>query len=331
MNNVFEEKKDSITKTMAIIGFVAAILFFAWLAVAVVKVIPSAFSSLASLADSVYNYPEAKEIVVSGDKTSIESGEVVNLNWTEENIKGTYSLSYDCVSEVSVDVRMAGNVYSPSCNEVLTLGKVNSAEVMITSNKERFSDVSFVITFIPESGADTVSGERKITVTNTDIPTVKPAEEVLGVTTDTTEKTPTKTNTTGGQQPTGYKTIEVPVYTYPVSDPNGYADLSIKLLGVGILNTDKQFVQASSISKDQTGALQFEVSNIGTKTSKTWSYEAELPSQINYESSTQDVLRPSEKVVVTIGFDGLTKTGREEFSIKLGTSGDASSKNNSIT
>ena len=51
MSKASPEKKQSVLKTLAIIGFIGIIIFIAWASVQLVNVLPSAFSSLASLAE----------------------------------------------------------------------------------------------------------------------------------------------------------------------------------------------------------------------------------------------------------------------------------------
>ena len=56
MENVTPEKKQPVIKGLAVAGLFAIIILSAWLAIQIVKVLPTAIDSLASIANSVYNH-----------------------------------------------------------------------------------------------------------------------------------------------------------------------------------------------------------------------------------------------------------------------------------
>ena len=346
MNQVTQEQKDSVTKTFAIVGFVVAILFAVWLAVQIVGVIPSAFNSLASIADGVYNYNEDQELTVAANDTVANTGEAFELSWTQMSRPGTYAFSYACTEGTSVDVRNAkGDVLSLECGIDYTLGDTNALDIVITSEKQRFTDVSYTITYTPEdTEALAVETSSQITIVNASIPTTgvamtdEEAEaegQVAGETTSEPEEEPVveePTTNTGGTELTAGTptTVEEIIYAIPTSDPNGKIDLQVTYLGVGTLE-GRTFASAGSIDVDEQGAFKFEVTNIGTKTSKEWSYDAHLPSGIEYTSGEQDVLKPNEKAIITIGFEGLTQVGVERFGADIDAESDVNNNNNSFT
>lgn len=337
MNQVSEERKDAVTKTLAIIGFVAAILFAVWLAVQVVSVIPSAFSSLASIADSVNNYDKNAQLIVVNDTSVVNAGEAMTVSWSDMTLDGDYSFSYGCTDGAALSLRTGGEIIDLNCGESINLHNSNKVEIMLESEKQRFIDVPYTVTFSPKSGAEDTVTESKITVVNASIPTTGIAtEEIKEETIATPEpEVPAKpagsTNSNGGYVAGTPTTIKVPIYAIPTSDPKGTTDLAVTFLGVGILTNNDTFVRAGTIGTDQTGAFQFEVKNLGTKTSDTWSYEADLPSGISYDSDTQKALKPNEKAIITIGFDGISQTGTETFGAKISTKSDTKSNNNSFT
>jgi len=351
MNQVTEEQKSALTKTMAIIGFVAAILFAVWLAVQIVSLIPSAFSSLASLADGVYNYREPAELVVVNENTVVNVGDEMTISWSETNTPGVYSFSYSCTEGAAVSLRQNGDIVNAQCGEMVSLGDTTETTVVVESEKQRFIDVPYTITFTPEEG-EPVRTDSKITVVNASIPALaavlegeedeieETTEEVVTETESEVEETPEPEvageTTTEEEAPAPVavpepEVIEEIIYAIPTSDPNGDVDLVITYLGVGILTSNNTFVRAATIGTDQTGAFQFEVKNIGTKTSDEWSYEATLPSDIEYESGTQEPLKPNERAVITIGFDGIARTGTESFGAELAVEDDTNSRNDAFT
>lgn len=342
MNNVTQEQKDSVTKTLAIIGFVAAILLTVWLAVQVVSVIPSAFSSLASIADGVYNYNEDQELTVATQNSVVNTGEAFTLSWTEIPRAGTYIFNYECTDGAALDARnSAGDIVKLDCSEDLFLDEQTSLDIVITSEKQRFVDVAYNVIFVPENEElSDIATRSKVTIVNASIPTsasVATEEETTvdtgEVAGDSTSQEPVETTETSDE--TGLvagepETVEEIIYAIPTSDPNGEVDLQITYLGVGTLS-GKTFSKQAVIDQDKQGAFRFEVTNIGTKTADDWSYEAELPSGINYDAGDQAPLKPNEKAVITLGFEGLTQVGVERFGADVYADEDINTTNNSFT
>lgn len=335
MNQVTEEQKGSLTKTFAIVGFIAIVVFAVWLAVQIVSVIPSAFSSLASLADSVYNYDSKKELVVSTKETVINAGESFSISWTTFKQDGIYTFSYACTEGVSVDAKSAtGEIVSVACNTPLDLGNTSSLEVLIASEKFRFVDIPYTVTFTQKGVQDsTVTTTKTITIVNATIPTSANLADGEAVNEDPKPvetpviTTPVKTPTYVAGKPT---TIKKVTYSVPVSNPNGKIDLQVTYIGVGTLN-GKTFTPSKSIDIDDEGALQFEVKNIGTKTADSWSYKAELPSDITYTSGDQKALKPNERAIITLGFEGIAKTGSETVGVTVTAKNDVAKTNNDFT
>ena len=144
-----------------------------------------------------------------------------------------------------------------------------------------------------------------------------------------TPTTPTKPTTpTTPQQPTGVRYTTT--YKVPVSDPNGHTDLAVKFLGVGTID-DGKFIKQDELDVDEIGAVQFEVKNIGTKTSTAWEFEMELPSGSDYSSKNKQVaLKPNERSVLTILFGLPGDEGKQDFSVKVTGGGDTKTSNNSF-
>lgn len=341
MNQVTPEQKDSVTKTFAIVGFVAAILFAVWLAVQVVSIIPSAFSSLASIADGVYNYNENQTLTVATKNSVVNTGESFTLSWTEVTHPGTYTFSYKCAEGASASVRNTeGQIVSLDCGTSLNLGEKTSLDVLVNSEKQRFTDITYTVIYTPKNKAEeSIETNAQITIVNASIPThvvvevEEEIEETPAVTTGTVagESTtnPPPTGTTGltAGTPT---TIEEIIYAIPTSNPNGKIDLKVSYLGVGTL-AGKNFTREATIDMDKQGAFQFSVQNIGTKTSDKWTFDALLPAGIEYTSGPQVALKPNEKAIITIGFEGLTQVGTEKFGVELDVKNDTNKSNDKFT
>ncbi len=341
MNNVTQESKDSVMKTMAVVGFVAVIIFAVWLAVQIVQLIPGAFTSLASIADGVYGNRPVAEFTVASNESVVNTGEDFTLSWTNVNQNGTYSFMYKCTDGVSVDIRNnAGEIVSIACDTPLGLGtEVTSLEIAAASEKKRFTDVGYTVAFRPNGAADVAASQSgKFTVVNPSIPqsvavaddTDESEGEVAGETTSTEseEDTVDPAPVVSTPAPT---VIETPIIAIPTSDPNGFTDLEVRFLGVGTMDNNNRFTQTATIDNDRRGAYQFEVKNTGTKTSTAWEYAAILTSGTEYESGRQDPLKPNERSVITLGFDAVGETGVQFFGATVSGGSDRNRNNNSFT
>jgi hypothetical protein len=343
MNNeqpVTEEQKSSMTKSLAILGFFALIILMVWLAVKIVAFVPGAFSSLASIADSIYNYQTEESVTLSTSKSVVNTNESLIINWETLRTPGTYSFSYTCTEGVTVEILdQTGTITALACNTTLPVDETTSLDVRVMSEKNRFTDITYELAFTPtDTRQPIMSATSIVTVVNATIPTQ------IGSTDNTSEEVPEDTTVTP-PPPTEVVTeedsnpvtptvppvryIEETVYYTPVSNPNGTVDLRITYKGVGIIENGR-FIKAGSIDTDEKGAIQFEVHNTGTKTADTWSFVANLPSDIKYESGTQKALKPNERALFTLGFEGISQTGIEAFSVTVSAPNDINRTNNTF-
>ena len=334
-NQVTEEQKSSLTKVLAIFGFLALVVFSVWLAVQIVRVLPSAFSSLASLADSVYNYEESDEFLTAPEKSIVNAGESFTISWSKQSQPGTYTFMYTCTEGVAIETRTTENeIVTIACDTPTEIDTEDSIEIVIGSEKARFVDVRYTITFSPENGDDTLVTNSQVTIVNASIPTggIIAEEDQNEEIPEEEQETPVVTTprpTTPTYTPGTPITIRKVVYSVPVSDPKGKIDLAVTFLGVGTLE-GKTFTPASKIDIDEMGAVQFEVKNIGTKTAEDWEYEVNLPFDIKHTSGDQKALKPNERAVITLGFEGLTETGSEKIKAVVDAQGDVQSSNDSF-
>lgn len=301
-------------KSLAIAGFVAIILVIAWSAVQVISFLPSAFTSLASLADGVYeNQPV--EITLVAEESIVNADEPVTVRWSNVSAAGTFALSYACTDGISLNVVSEAGNQNLDCDTNYNLGDVQETTLSVESEKNRFTDVTYQIGFVPATSETvTVVSEDVLTVVNASISPALIVEttDVSDEETDeaTAEEVVTEEEVEATEEDTpstpvapAPEVVEEFVFEIPVSNPNGFVDLSVTYLGVGRLTSGNAFVPGSDIDNDSRGAFQFEVKNIGTKTSDEWEFTAELPTGGEYDSPEQDPLRPNERSVLTLGFD----------------------------
>lgn len=138
-------------------------------------------------------------------------------------------------------------------------------------------------------------------------------------------------------RPSASATSTIPKYTptqvtttvYPKSNPNGFVDLRVSTLGSGILQNGV-FARTARYSSSFHNAIQFDIKNIGTKDSDTWTFKTILPSGETYESVMHAPLKPQERVTFTLAFD-LERTRENFVEIRntVYTQNDTNDKNNS--
>lgn len=356
MNNITPEQKQPVLKALALAGLVVVIIFIAWLAVLIVQILPSALSSLASTASSVYNHNplQTTEFKLQKSETLINVNQPFAVSWNHPFENGSYTFSYNCTDEVTLDLRINGKEFSDlKCNQSYDLGKADALTMTVNTNKERFTDISYTINlYKPNNPTPVTSTTATTTVVNTNIveitengnSTTTPAtstpainEKPTETVTATSSTATTSTNVVVKPKPVkptpSPKPVVTPTYTYaiPSSNPYGTPDLVVSYIGVGTVSKSGVFSKTGTIKGNvENNALQFSVHNVGNKTSDNWSYLANLPGNARYQSGTEKPLLPNERAVITIPFNKITKSYYETFSVVVDTKTDANKNTNSF-
>ena len=311
MSTDTNSKKEKLNRSLAVVGFIAIIILIAWLAVQIVRFAPTAFNSLASLSQGISQYRVALEgdvdgpLIVRSDVASTTSGKPVTLSWQKDGRLGRYAFSHSCLEGMTVELVDEDGLRSLACGTRYDLGDAENITIVIESALAEAVQLPYIISFMRtndtepiRAGANTVvveSGDNTVAVEDTDDGTV------LGES-DSSDFEETSATPTPGPAVTPTPTITKPEYTYtlPVSNPNGYIDLKTKFIATG--NISGRTFKASSLKQESEGALQFEIQNVGTKTSAKWSYTVLLPDSDTYTSPLQAPLLPTERVIISIGF-----------------------------
>ncbi len=347
--NETQNSRTAAIKTLAIIGFFVLIALLIWFLIQGLRMVPGAFSSLANIAESIQNYRPTKELTLATEKSVVVAGESFRISWTDLEKKGTYEFTYTCTDGITLQVRGVENeLITIPCTEKLSLPEdVNGLFVTVTSATQRFVDVPFMVTFKDATDETARESHAKVTVVNATIPLAVNTGTGTATSTDAEPETPVvvvkpvvmpkpTTSGTGSQgaaavtaKPTVQQTF---VSYYPVSDPNGFVDLKVSYLGVGEMNGNT-FIPKSSFDRSERNGLKFEVKNIGTKTSGTWTFKTTLPSGQEYESSPQVALKPNERVEFTLGFNFDAGDDDSKVTVKstVYTKEDSKESNNSFS
>ncbi len=305
-------------KSLAVIGFLVTLGLIVWVGVEGARRAPAAFSSLASLAESLERSRPVTELSLATEKSVVNSGESFQISWTDMKRDGEYAVQYTCTDGVTLTVRGADGALVPmQCTDTLTLPKeVQGLFLTIESSSMRLTDVPLSVTWKGADGVEKVS-ETRVTVANATIPVgeTKPDTEAPVV-----AETPEK--------PEAPAPKPVVTSAYPQSNPNGYTDLAVTTLGSGML-VNGVFTFTAKYDRDVKNAIKFDVKNIGTKVSGPWSFKTVLPSGQVYESAVQMPLGPQEHIEFTMGFDLNTDDDLVKVENTVITKGDANPKNDS--
>lgn len=343
-NNVSPEKKDSILKSLAVAGFIGIVVLIAWLSIQLVNILPGAFSSLASIAEGLNQYQETlveedeskplTSFAVTSNQTLVNSGEPVTVTWEKASARGSYTFSYTCDEGIAVDLLNVDGLKSIACDTNYNVGDTTTVDIVVDSEKERYADIRYSIAFLRTNDTTPHAyGNASLAIVNDDISnfvTTQPEDEPSVVTPNETPATeePAPVITTTTPKPAFPVYTQEFVYEIPTSNPNGVTDLSVRFLNVGTIS-GKTF-SIGEIEQNEGGAIQFEVKNAGTKTSKDWTFSISLPNGDIYESKTQLPLKPNERAVLTVGFiasDELKYT----FNVAVDESTDKNTRNDTFS
>lgn len=338
--------QERVTKGLAVVGFIGLLILLAWLIFNSVSYLPAFISNMAS----VIGTDTTEEFRTYPLEDSISHNTTVGVEWDALTAAGIYQFSYACTPGVSVEVRTAAQgIQAVACDTSYELDDTTTGiDLTIRSTADRFTDVPYTITFTPDDDQEaTVLATNQVAVFNPRI-SILGAEDQTEPTATTTTDTDTESETEDDivtpepepTEPTQPTTPPAPrpttptyvtQYEIPVSDPNGTTNLRVRYLGVGELNSNNSFTPTASLSDNTTGAIRFAVTNSGTRTSETWTYNATLPGGQEYTSPRQPALKPNETATLTLGFRTGNRDGMYPFTIDTDTVRDTNTGDNSFS
>lgn len=300
MNPRGEHMKTILIRGLAIVGFVAILFAGLWGTVQVVKLMPKIFSNLAAVTTFTSIFVPNEKITINTPLSLVPSDDVFELTWEHAGKPkdGTYTFNYACRDGFVFQTPNEEGVYETvACNSPFSFASdTNSLLFIPLSQVNRFVDIPIVITSINEDGESTTLDDGFLTIVNE---AVSGSLLTPSVTTDTTA-----TTLIAGEQ-----VDEI----FPISDsrsisvPNGRVDLKVRIIDTGIIDANNTFVATSTIKFNEQGAVRFSITNIGTKTSDNWTFNAVLPTfpMHIFHSENQRALAPGDRIDFTLGFNQL--------------------------
>lgn len=318
------ESRPLMVKLLVVVGFSATILLIGWAILMLITSGQSTFSSLSDRAVELQN--EAQDtFALTATKTAVNSGEPFDISWDILENEGAYAFSYICTKDITVSVPTSATAWKDvTCGEPLPLSReIQKLTLRITSKADRYTEVPLRITFTETGTQNPVVADLAVTVLN-----VTPSSQ-------TTTNTSTGTADTQAAAPAQNTVAPAPVtytrptITYPQSNPNGYTDLKVFVVGTGIVKRGV-FSFTRAYERGEDNAVMVNVENIGTKTSDFWEIVVELPDGSEYRSSYQYPLKPMEHAVFTIPFS-MDRRDDETIVSRIYTSYDINRSNDRAT
>ena len=300
-----------------------------------IKLVPNAFSSIASSISSLF--VANKNVTISSNKTNVNSGDDITLSWNgDHKTNGTYSLSYDC----STGLRLQTSTNQP--HEIIPCGTTyyfspnqNSIDVTAISESVRYADAKITLGFL-ENGASTLDtlAHTIVTVTNSTISDNLAATN--NSTTTTSNPTTPAPSTTVSVTPTTSTVMTTESHkNHPVSNPHGLADLEVRPTATGYITNNGVFIPSNSVTSSQQAAVKFSIVNVGDRNSGTWTFAMDIPSQTDprFVSATQQNLGPGDRIEYVLGFKNINNTQQNTITITADPSNflsEFSKANNSV-
>ena len=305
-----------------------------------IKLVPDAFGSFGSKFSGLFT--QSTKIALSADKNPAHINEPFTLTWNgDHRSDGTYILSYTC----SNNVGFTTSVNQP--NEAIACGsqyyfvpQKNSIVLVPTGKDTQGADISLGLSFLQTGSTTPVDvGSLAITVVNPTAsnPITNPATSTPPVVSPTPIITPTQQPVVTTPSPTPVTPAPVtpaptPKPTPGVSNPNGIADLSVRVIAVGYIDPGTgAFVESQSAAPNSRVAVKFNVMNAGTKSTGAWSFTATLPSAAHpvFYSPIERSLTPQSGSIFTLSFDYPQYQGINTISIQLDPNHSVSQSNRS--
>ena len=348
--------KDVVLKALSIFGGIAVLIAIVWVGVLGFRKLPNIGDALAGVFGGVQSiFKPAERIVVSTVDSQIVINEEFTLSWEHRGKQegGSYTFFYECSDGVHFAVKRDGVSSTVFCNTPLNILE-SDTRLSVTPIGNISGDVD-----VPVSIRFTENNESEVSLEGTLIVRVQDSRFTTGqatttpgdvsTSTDNSDDTPvitrTPTNTTTPRPTTQPVTPPREIVQFgtqngvrqPISDPNGKADLVVKVLAIGTVNADSgKFTERDEIPLNGRGAIRFEVRNDGTKESGRWEFEAELPTSpsYTYNSKTQQTLFPGDRIEFIIGFDEIKRANEVDYEIFVDSEKDVSEsneRNNTVT
>ncbi len=302
-----EKSSNLFVRIVVIIGIILILLF---IALTIVKYVPKLIGAANVSFTSLFSPKDKLSVSVANAK--VKSGDNLVVNWKNNttDTDGSYMWTFKCVSGIEVLYNSIGGQRPVICDTLFPLpSDKNSYSFVIKTTNKTSTDVPMSVTFWDkELSAQKYVGSTSVTVlpegyveTGTYNPDYNGQTNTKATTTDTTTKTTGTTKTSTGGAYTG-------------TTNTGTADLKVSLYKIGRTTSTGGFQETTSFAENDRVTVRFNVANVGTARSGTWSLTANLPTKTVsdkvFNSGAQPALNPGDQFELTISFDSFDPNGK---------------------
>lgn len=286
-----QQSPGLLANILAVAGFIILIVIIVWGAYHLLKLTGTGVSSL-------FSRFAKSEITVTAPSGVLPSGKSFPLTWKySPKETGTYAILYQCRAGFRFDATSpSGSTAQVPCGNAFTVGNNTNVTLTPVLSGTTTVDIPVNVVFMPSA---TTTGERP-----QGSATVRVSAGAGGTTsTGSTGSTGTTKPSTGTQTGTTN------------TAPSGPADLSVKIIAVGVEDMYGNFVQRAPISPDEITAIKFDIGNNGGTATGSWYFSVQLPTNpaYNYQSPVQASLAPDGHIVNTLRFRPLNPGGGTVF------------------
>lgn len=276
-----QQSPGILANILAVAGFIILIIVIVWGAYHLLRLTGSGVTSLFS------RFGSGNSITVTVPKET-QSGTAFPLSWEYKSTEeGAYSFLYQCKTGFRFDMNANGRASAIPCGSAYTVGTSTNISLVPVLAGTTTMDVPVSVVFIPAATSTAARPQGTATVR------VLPKA-------GTTTATPTTTSA-----PTTPTTSTTP-------RPAGVADLSVRIIAVGVINpVTGAFENRYPVGPEEIAAVQFDIANNGSASSGNYYFSVNLPMQGGYlyQSPIQANLTPGSHVMNTLRFKPLMAGG----------------------
>ncbi len=291
------QKASLLSNILAIIGFIILCVIIIWGLVHVVGLSRGVFSSL---------FPKTTPTIIITSPIDTTSGTPTTISWKyTPTAQGSYAFLYQCQDGLQIQTISPNNTISTiPCGAAfrvlpMTTTQGNTVTVVPTSPRDTTTAVPFSIIFIPTTGTQ-VQGSASIAI--------RPGSVAVVAPTTPKPQTPVAQPTT---RPVTHASHTKTTHKVTPSHTYSAPELAVRIIAIGIIDPiTGAFVHRAPTYND-TGAVQFDIANVGGGRTGTWYFSAILPTNpsYTYESPAQQSLSSGDHILNTLQFTQVQNGG----------------------
>ena len=284
----------------------------------VIKIMPSAISSLGSVLQSTIFTPK-ETIVISLSNNAPASGEEIKLSFDHKgkNSIGKYEFRFECKSQdLKMTIIDGTNRTDVACGSKTQVLNTEFELIPILTTKNSYLDSNIFVDFTKSSSQSVnVTGRSLLTIHNGNI-----GDSVQATSSKSTSSATTIKNFATSSQNTKINNTTVQKY-----------DLYLVMKDSGVV-TNGVFIPKSNFNLNESSSIRFDIGNQGNIATGPWSFTANLPTNPNrtFSSPIQPSLNPGELIEYTLTLENLQSVGANIASVRIISPGNELSTTNNV-